>query len=443
MNPLVITNPKRRRKVLGRESWYSYYAGFSEDFAKSIITSASLPKDGSVLDPWNGSGTTTSAASGFGFNSFGFDINPVSVVLARGRLFARGDIQSVEPLCKAIRINATRQKRKWPGIEEPLDAWFTAESSSAIRALDLSIRNLLMNESCRSNFKIDVDALSTLAAFFYVALFRSIRALLESFLGTNPTWIKKATCPTAKIAINPIEIGNAFQNQIERLLIAIADEKVDSRLMSSQSGIALASSDQIPVRSGSIDIALSSPPYCTRIDYGIATLPELAVLGIDTKNGLRQLREKLIGTPTIKQHASRNWSESWGPTCEMFLSAVKSHQSRASESYYLKTHEQYFEGIANSLTELSRCLKTNGRCVLVVQDSYYKELYNNLPLIFIEMASQRSLKLDRREDFHVSRTLAGIQPHTKQYRKKFSATESVLCFIKEEELHGGNGRASS
>ena len=73
----------------------------------------------------------------------------------------------------------------------------------------------------------------------------------------------------------------------------------------------MASSENLPVRRGVIDFVLSSPPYCTRIDYGVATSAELAVLGYPVDTRLRELRGRLIGTPTI--HAETpDPTASWG-----------------------------------------------------------------------------------------------------------------------------------
>lgn len=78
--------PKRGRQCLeGREGWFPYYAGFSEAFASSAIASCNLKGAMTVLDPWNGSGTTTSAARRLGHCAIGFDLNPVMVVVARAR----------------------------------------------------------------------------------------------------------------------------------------------------------------------------------------------------------------------------------------------------------------------------------------------------------------------------------------------------------------------
>ena len=48
------------------------------------------------------------------------------------------------------------------------------------------------------------------------------------------------------------------------------------------------------------DLILGSPPYCTRIDYVISTLPELAVLGYCNED-LAVLRASMLGTPTMAE----------------------------------------------------------------------------------------------------------------------------------------------
>ena len=96
---LEILNPKRSSKIpTGREGWFPYYAGFSSDFATALIRSASLPKAAWVLDPWNGGGTTTSAAAVLGRSSIGIDLNPVMVVAAKARVLCPREKGSLLPL---------------------------------------------------------------------------------------------------------------------------------------------------------------------------------------------------------------------------------------------------------------------------------------------------------------------------------------------------------
>ena len=75
-----FSNPARIA-VKKDEEIYPYYAGFSRMFAEDAIEWATDgDKEKVVLDPWNGSGTTTRTASQLGIGSVGFDLNPVMVL---------------------------------------------------------------------------------------------------------------------------------------------------------------------------------------------------------------------------------------------------------------------------------------------------------------------------------------------------------------------------
>src|SRR5262249_48014489 len=47
--------------------------------------------------------------------------------------------------------------------------------------------------------------------------------------------------------------------------------------------------------SAHFDVCLTSPPYLNRLDYVVAHLPELSVLGLVTPIDLDQLRRQMIG----------------------------------------------------------------------------------------------------------------------------------------------------
>ena len=65
----------------------------------------------------------------------------------------------------------------------------------------------------------------------------------------------------------------------------------------------VASSEKLPLAEASVDIVLASPPYCTRIDYAVATSVELSLLGFVRDAGFRDLRRGLIGTTTVPKVA--------------------------------------------------------------------------------------------------------------------------------------------
>jgi len=67
-----IRNPKRGKEShTGRASWYEYYAGFSPTFVQDALQYAAPKPWARILDPWNGSGTTTEIVASLGFEALG------------------------------------------------------------------------------------------------------------------------------------------------------------------------------------------------------------------------------------------------------------------------------------------------------------------------------------------------------------------------------------
>jgi hypothetical protein len=67
---------------------------------------------------------------------------------------------------------------------------------------------------------------------------------------------------------------------------------------------------------------------------------------------------------------------------------------------------------------------------MVIQDSYYKDVHNDLPTIIGEMGTSAGLDLVRVEPFRLSRSMSGINRHARAYGRPPGATETVLCFRK-------------
>jgi len=210
---------------------------------------------------------------------------------------------------------------------------------------------------------------------------------------------------------------------------SIKSESSELHWANGECTIQVASSERLPIATNTVDLVLSSPPYCTRIDYGVATSAELAVLGFQVERGLRELRGKLIGTPTI-QGKCHQPDPKWGRACNTFLDQVNQHPSKAAKGYYYKTYVQYFDAITRSISEIARCVKPGGKCIIVIQDSYFKGIRADLATIFTEIASANKLALSRQVDFPMSRTLAYINTKSRRYRPESTSVESVLCYTK-------------
>ena len=415
-------NPKLRGQESPQSNWYRYYPGFSERFARGALESARLGDGEWVLDPWNGSGTTTATATALGINVLGFDLNPVMALVAKARCLDEAEYSSLRPLASEILRQASKPSQA--AEDDPLAAWLRPEAVSSIRSVEASIQRLLVDSRRYTTLKsLGVDDISDLAAFFYVGMFRMLRELLHPFVTSNPTWIKRAESGRSLLRPAPGKVRKVFKQHLANMILsAPAGPKSRAR---NERKIGVASSEKLPLEDQSIGHIISSPPYCTRIDYAVSTSPELALLGYNLETDFELLRRRLIGTPTVPSTVPEI-PKDLGMSCLRFLEALNRHASKASSTYYYKNHLQYFLSIGNSLSEISRVLKPRGRCVLVVQDSYYKDLHNDLPTIFSEMAELRGLRERARTNFSLSWTMAGINPRANEYRNASSAIESVL-----------------
>ncbi|MFD7059894.1 hypothetical protein [Streptomyces sp. NPDC059906] len=391
-------SPKRPAvEKAGLADVFPYYAGFAFEWAQSRLTSLDLEKSAVVLDPWNGSGTTTLAAQTAGFHSVGIDLNPVAnkVAYLRTSLLAGDSVAHPPPPISS----------HGPLSSDALLAWFHESTVRRIRDWTESFSSVRVEQS----------------ALGYVALFRVIRRLSRKFEGSNPTWVKRARNPEDLIKIKPNEIDDAISKE----QLFVADRLTTAPVRAKPSLLLTASAMEIPLLDNSVDAVLTSPPYLTRIDYAVAYARELAILGIDIDSD-RSLRRALMGT-TLTRPTQVETYDHLSEVSRDLLKKVAGHESKASSSYYLKQARQYLCDLARGLQEITRVSKPGAHMMLVVQDSYYKDIPVPLAEICIAESRLRGWELVGREAFPVKRTLTAVNTPARAY-KKGEVAETVVKF---------------
>jgi hypothetical protein len=420
----VISNPKRRAKPSLAPLWYDYYAGYSESFVTDALGRLGFSSDSIVLDPWNGTGTTTAVATLQGFQTWGFDLNPALVLVGKARLLSANVAPSLNPLADEL-VARLPGSCPPPSEVEPLRFWFDRTTAASFRQIERSIQTLLLPSSAAYPLYSarTLAEVSSLAALYYVALFQTVRAFLGPFLTTNATWIKEAPSETDLVQVSRSNIVAEFKARVKSLGAYLRSR--DRSDIADLGSVDRAHATELPLASEVVDGIITSPPYCTRIDYVIATWPELAVLGAPDKDALKTLRNEMTGTPTINS-VDLSGGPGWGDTCEKLLSAVERHPSKASASYYHRFYLQYFSGLFSSLLELTRVAKTNARSAIVVQDSFYKDLHVDLPRILVEMAEGLGWSEETTIAFEVRQSMTHINPGRRVYGKAAKVTEAVV-----------------
>jgi|688.fasta_scaffold00007_15 tRNA G10 N-methylase Trm11 len=158
---------------------------------------------------------------------------------------------------------------------------------------------------------------------------------LDNFLCSNPTWIKRPKEKQDLIEFDFKRYLKDFEKAIDSLMINAEDLSQNPNKLPR---LELASSLTLPLKNSSVDCIVTSPPYCTRIDYAIK-LQEITLT----------------------------------PQAEKILKSVQVDDSKASVTYYYKNLKSYFIKMKLSFLELVRVLKKTGSLHIVLQDSKYYE----------------------------------------------------------------------
>lgn len=419
----ALSSPKLPASAGNTANWYRYYAGYADAFVADVV--GRLPEStGTVLDPWNGAGTTTSVAAAHGIDAQGFDINPAAAVISKARVLQSDVAPSLLPLTRELLAAVEPNARV--ADDDLLLHWMTPRGAAAVRRLAATINRALVESDGPPEAARLASEMSSLAALSYLALFRVVRQALAQFAATNPTWLRQRVAEEEKVDLDL----RTLRPSLLRAMTELAETVRGSGLPEhghGRIGIAVADSGELPIPDGSVEAVITSPPYCTRIDYAVATLPELATLGLSRKE-FRELRDRLIGTPTRDGSFARS-DLRWGNTATAFLRQVADHASHASEGYYLSFFSQYFAGMWRSLSELGRVVASGRPIVLVVQNSHYKEIHADIPGVMSEMADSLGWNALARRDFPV-KTKANVNAATRKYRQTGLATEAVLAFAR-------------
>jgi SAM-dependent methyltransferase len=380
---------------------------FSDEFAREVVARAGIPPGGVLLDPWLGSGTATAAATLGGLRAFGVDINPVMVTVARGRSVTQSGATTA---MAAVRRRALDALCNDAIDEDPLLDWFSRPTASALRA---------WQQATKAAYP---DPDSAEAAFVLTSIFEAARILAKGHLSKNPTWVKRPG-PNRRARATPEKVSEVVSNVAVRKSALCPLHPPRCQL-----DLRLGTSTRLDLPDAIADLVLTSPPYCTRIDYAVTTRIELAVLG-QTCGAIEVLRDRTMGTSTVRPTRPGPLLE-WGPKCLTFLDAVEAHPSKASSTYYVKTHKQYFDDLFRSLAEISRCTKRAGKIVIVVQDSSYKDLHIDLAGIVVEMGTWLQWECVAQQDYPVKRTMRQINTRSLAYRRDSTCHESVISFCK-------------
>lgn len=411
-------DPKRTRtERQGTHGWFPYYAGYAGNFVEQILHAVSEECGRlRVLDPWNGSGTTSLVAHRLGHVPFGFDINPVLSIVSSAKLAHADDALHLTGLARTLAASPLRVDR----ADDPLHAWLGPTAVAQYRGIEHALITQLATTAEGTQLNPGRDGLPPMAAFLLLALIRTARTYAAVKQGSNPTWVR----PSEARRRPGTNLGAKWVDQV----VAMAgDLKAAGEKTSWNGRLGIADARKLPLDDGSIDFVLTSPPYCTRIDYIVSASFELAALGVAAEGEeFERLRKASMGTPLSRSQELPGVPRAWPTEVKNILTEIREHPSKASHSYYYRTYWQYFEDVMKSLTELHRVVRPGGAAVLVVQSSYYKDIQIDLPELYVACAEVLGFDAEVSSGVEVRRAMSQINPHSRIHKAEKHYREGVV-----------------
>ena len=226
----------------GIHSWLYYYAAFSAQFVKSLITMLKLGQDDLVLDPFVGCGTTSAVAKSLGVPSIGVELNPTAYYVSRAKVGWDPNPVQLEKSLQSL-------KGKLPKVKQTQEylKWFHPRDPAVKKTLGLG------------QAIIERAPDQGLQDFLLAALLLSLRRVAKVTRSSNPTWIRNGE----RHSISLVEPYVALANQARTMLHDLGLFTYDHH---TRADIFFGDSTKLKFDQP-VNTIITSPPYLTRIDY--------------------------------------------------------------------------------------------------------------------------------------------------------------------------------
>jgi hypothetical protein len=380
----------------------SLYTAFSSDFAGYALDICLREGHFKIADPFSGMGTLGEAGR----------IRPVDMRLA--------DISPFAALAGAFRSAPQEAIEESVSLLERLTNEIDAETDGEFFSGLFDILQSGTTDSIATILATPSAPEHRLAALgLFLAAVSRIR-LYKSFAGSNPTWVRRpdqmADGPATREAMKAtLKAVRGFTPQLPHL-------HPGNRTIANWSGIGAVS-----INDGSLDAVVTSPPYPNRTDYIRHYQPASELLIHAAGREERPIRIEQIGTPLIR---SSEPVRTFPTSVRKVLQDIRTHQSYASEGYYYKGFLYYFDDMYDALARIYRWLRPGGLLLLVVQDTYYKDIRVPTARLLGDIAETIGFHLSATRDWRVRTSLSHLSPHSRRSLPTRVACESVLALNK-------------
>lgn len=364
-------------EILGRSPIHPFPARMAPGIALQALGASNSTLR--VLDPMAGSGTVLAVARANGHRAFGYDLDPLAVLLA-GVWTRTIDPDAVTD--KAAEV-LDRAKRKFAGLKT--GAAYPARSDEPTRKFirywfdDYARRQLAALSSAIHLVKDDCVRDALWCGFSRLIITKQAGASLAMDLSHSR--------PHREFDTAPVKPFKRFESAVATV-VDNCPQKGQEDALGPPAVMHKGDAREMGVESESIDLVLTSPPYLNGIDYIRCSKFSLVWMGhrVDDLSGIRS---GSVGAEAASQEAlDATWVGDL--VRELKLSPKLSDRNHAMLA-------RYIWDMGKALAEVSRVLRRGGRAVYVVGDSTTRGTFISNSTIVAAVAEAQGLVLHSRK----------------------------------------------
>jgi len=420
---IVLPSPKRSQRDTtadGKMPWGLAYAAFSRTFALAAVSELKGNKSPIILDPFVGSGTTVEASLANGCSCTGVDLNPYSALTSRVRGVKNQSRAGIQKVFDTIKIENTRESE---GHQEKTEQFYAVASliDSLSNRLGIAKSEVIPAICSQKSDALD-NELVALCSTTYAA-----RLLSGVTRGSNPTWLQGTDEPSESTGTNNLI---ALAREIsEHMLESLGAQRNSNANTYTQ--VFNCDFGMSRISRGSIRRFLTSPPYLNRLDYVQSNMPEIRRLTPRTHEEIESLRSQMMGTTKIRSAIDRPTTQALvSLSANALMEEIRCHPTKASATYYFRFFLQYFLDLERFFAWLSAKTSSDAAGIVVIQDSYYKDIRIPLTDIYCEVAEVYSFRGEVLESRKKLNHIGQMSPTQRRHAPGKVLTESVLMFKK-------------
>lgn len=389
---MVRAPGKGALKALTGQPVHPFPARMAPDLVLDAV--AECGESSCVLDPMAGSGTVPAVARIMGHRAIGMDTDPLAVLMAKVRVTPM-DPAALSALAAKV-LAAARRRRALPAAEsfprgcdaetrKFVEFWFDRRARSQLCSLSSAIEGV-----------DDGDARDALWCAFS-------RLIITKESGASRAMDLSHSRPHRAFKRAPAEPFCKFTSAAKR----VADSCADSRIPGPPARVQLGDARDVPLKDGSMDLVITSPPYLNAIDYMRCSKFSLVWMG-HSVGEIRRIRSAAVGTEVgmyEKEDAVRR-----------VVSGLNLRPAMSGRSEAILA--RYVHDMRRIVGETARVLASGGRAVYVMGENTVRGTFIRNSRIVEMLASEAGLRAASRR----SRRL----PDSRRYLPPPSARGTAL-----------------